>query len=70
MAVYAAEPGERCRMPVEHGDDAAMGRHVRKQALDMRARVLPRDNQDERPFSSRLSRYTCTRPRSRTRQKT
>src|SRR6478736_2128208 len=31
--------GERCRMPVEHGDDAAMGRHVRKQALDMRARV-------------------------------
>src|SRR5262249_48286329 len=39
MAAYGAEPGERRRVAVEHGDDAAMGRHVGKQPLDMRTRV-------------------------------
>ena len=37
MAVDRAEPGERRRMAVEHGDDAAMRRHVGQQPLDMRA---------------------------------
>jgi hypothetical protein len=35
----AAEPGERRRMTIEHGDEAAMGRQVDKQPFDMRARV-------------------------------
>src|SRR5262249_39668054 len=34
-----AEPGERRRMTVEHGDDAAMRRHVVEQPLHMRARM-------------------------------
>ena len=39
VAAHGAEPGERRRMAVEHGDDAAMGRHLGEQPLDMAARV-------------------------------
>src|SRR6266508_1675822 len=39
MALYGAEPGECRRMAVEHADDAAMGRQVGEQPLDMRARM-------------------------------
>ena len=37
--VTRAEPGERRRMAVEHRDEAAMGRHVAEQPLDMAAGV-------------------------------
>ena len=39
MAGDRAEPGQRRRVAVEHGDDAAMRRHVGEQPLDMRARM-------------------------------
>src|SRR5260370_21224617 len=39
MAGDAAEPGQRRRMAVEHGDDAAMISHIGKDALDVRARM-------------------------------
>jgi hypothetical protein len=39
MTAHGAEPGERRRVTVEHGDDAAMGRHLGKQPLDMGACV-------------------------------
>src|SRR5215468_6202261 len=35
MAVDGAEPGERRRMAVEHGDDPAMGRHIGHELFDM-----------------------------------
>src|ERR1051326_2148572 len=39
VAAHGTEPGERCRMSVEHGDDAAMGRHFGKQPLNVAAGV-------------------------------
>src|SRR5262249_61093751 len=39
MALDGAEPGERRRMAVEHGDDAAMGRHIGHELFDMGTRV-------------------------------
>ena len=39
MPVHRTEPGERRGMAVEHRNDAAMGRDLRKQLVDMRARV-------------------------------
>ena len=35
MAVNAAEPAKRRRMPIEYGDDAAIARQWREQFLDM-----------------------------------
>ncbi len=39
MPVHGTEPGERCGMAVEHGNNAAVGRRVGEQFLDMRAGV-------------------------------
>src|ERR1700721_2742439 len=39
MPAHAAEPAERGRMAVDHGDDAAIARQRRQQLLDM-AEVL------------------------------
>src|SRR5690606_38376688 len=35
VAVYRAKPAKCCRVPVDDGDDAAMGRNVGQQPLDM-----------------------------------
>src|SRR5262245_40340401 len=39
VTVHSAEPGERRRVAVEHGDHSAMGRQVGEEPLDMRAGV-------------------------------
>ncbi len=37
VAVDGAEPAERCRVAVEHADDAAIARHFGEEPLDMGA---------------------------------
>ena len=37
VAGDCAEPGQRCRMAVENGDDAGVSRHLVEHLLDMRA---------------------------------
>ena len=39
VPAHGPEPGERCRMPIEHRDDAAMGRHLGEEPLDVAAGV-------------------------------
>src|SRR5215471_20979028 len=35
MAAHGAQPGERCRMAVEHRDDATVRRHLGEQPFDV-----------------------------------
>src|ERR1700724_681983 len=39
VAAHGPEPRERCRMPIEDRDDAAMGRHLGEEPLDVAAGV-------------------------------
>src|SRR5215831_246944 len=39
VTAHGAEPGERRRMAVEHGDNPAMGWHIGHELFDMRARM-------------------------------
>ena len=41
MAAHAAEPAERRRMAVDHGDDAAVARQRRQQFFDMAEMLRP-----------------------------
>src|SRR3984893_1044935 len=39
VPAHGPEPRERCRMPIEDRDDAAMGRHLGEEPLDVAARA-------------------------------
>jgi len=62
VAAHAAEPAERGRMAVDHGDEAAVARQRRQQLLDM-AQMLQAAAVAPQICAPRSSRHAAGRPR-------
>ena len=62
VAAHAAEPAERRRMAVDHGDDAAVARQRRQQFFDM-AEILHATAVAAQVRARRSSRHAAGRPR-------